>query len=100
MVPSILIITAKETHASQINDCRPKKPPSTVLTRILRDEDPCLVSTVTESILPLIPDRTGSGSHAARLAQGQQVCSFLLLLLFLYYYSLGQMTENKPSALK
>lgn len=52
-----------------------------MLTRVLRDEDPCLVSTVTESILPLIPDRTGSGSHAARLAQGQQVCSSLLLLL-------------------
>lgn len=52
-----------------------------MLARVLRDEDPCLVSTVTESILPLIPDRTGSGSHAARLAQGQQVCYFLLLLL-------------------
>ncbi|XP_050731622.1 uncharacterized protein LOC127006131 isoform X2 [Eriocheir sinensis] len=43
---------------------RPRKPPSTVLPRVLRDEDPCLVSTVTESILPLLPDKTpvSSGS--------------------------------------
>ncbi|XP_042222792.1 uncharacterized protein LOC121867101 [Homarus americanus] len=33
---------------------RPKKPPSTVLPRVLRDDDPCLVSTFTESILPLL----------------------------------------------
>ncbi|KAJ9575727.1 hypothetical protein L9F63_007373, partial [Diploptera punctata] len=58
---------------------RPKKPPSTVLTRVLRDEDPCLVSTVTESILPLIPDRTGSGTHGTRLTQGQQVLAMVSL---------------------
>ena len=31
---------------------------------MLQDEDPCLVSTMTESILPLIPERgPGSGGH-------------------------------------
>ena len=31
---------------------------------VLQDEDPCLVSTMTESILPLIPERgPGSGGH-------------------------------------
>ena len=107
MVPSIFIITATKPQVSQINDCRPKKPPSTVLTRVLRDEDPCLVSTVTESILPLIPDRTGSGSHVARLAQGQQVCSFLLVLLlcfccYSFVITIGdeRQLENKPSTLK
>ena len=28
-----------------------------------QDEDPCLVSNMTESILPLIPDRNSSSSH-------------------------------------
>nr|CAD7428689.1 unnamed protein product [Timema monikensis] len=59
----------------------PKKPPSTIVTRMLRDEDPCLVSTMTESILPLIPDRGGSGLTAgtSRLAQGQQVLAMVAL---------------------
>ena len=39
---------------------RPRKPPPVFSrTRMLQDEDPCLVSTMTESILPLIPERTG-----------------------------------------
>lgn len=37
---------------------RPKKPPPVFSrTRMLQDEDPCLVSNMTESILPLIPER-------------------------------------------
>ncbi|XP_042874588.1 uncharacterized protein LOC122254786 isoform X1 [Penaeus japonicus] len=55
---------------------RPKKPPSTVLPRVLRDEDPCLVSAVTESILPLLPDRTpvssGSSTPLGIRQQGPQ----------------------------
>nr|XP_027208811.1 uncharacterized protein LOC113802434 [Penaeus vannamei] len=55
---------------------RPKKPPSTVLPRVLRDEDPCLVSAVTESILPLLPDRTpvssGSSTPLGVRQQGPQ----------------------------
>ena len=40
---------------------RPRKPPPVFSrTRMLQDEDPCLVSTMTESILPLIPER-GTG---------------------------------------
>ena len=39
---------------------RPRKPPPVFSrTRLLQDEDPCLVSTMTESILPLIPERGG-----------------------------------------
>ena len=43
---------------------RPKKASSTVnSTKIVNvDEDPCLNSIVTESILPLIPDRVASNS--------------------------------------
>ncbi|CAL4139232.1 unnamed protein product [Meganyctiphanes norvegica] len=56
---------------------RPRKPPSTVLPRVLRDEDPCLVSAVTESILPLLPDRTpansGSSTPLGTRGPGQQL---------------------------
>ncbi|XP_069683560.1 uncharacterized protein [Periplaneta americana] len=72
-------IEEEQPKVTVVRRGRPKKPPSTMLTRVLRDEDPCLVSTVTESILPLIPDRTGSGNHAARLAQGQQVLAMVSL---------------------
>nr|XP_045583987.1 uncharacterized protein LOC123746501 [Procambarus clarkii] len=54
---------------------RPKKPPSTVLPRVLRDDDPCLVSTVTESILPLLPDKTPASSGSSTplgIRQGPQ----------------------------
>ncbi|XP_021913908.1 uncharacterized protein LOC110827008 isoform X1 [Zootermopsis nevadensis] len=72
-------IEEEQPRVTVVRRGRPKKPPSTVLTRVLRDDDPCLVSAVTESILPLIPDRTGSGSHASRLAQGQQVLAMVSL---------------------
>jgi len=36
---------------------------------MLADDDPCLVSNMTESILPLIPERSGGKSHS----QGTQV---------------------------
>ena len=40
---------------------RPKKPPPVFSrTRMLQDEDPCLVSNMTESILPLIPERNAA----------------------------------------
>ncbi|XP_045109710.1 uncharacterized protein LOC123503773 [Portunus trituberculatus] len=61
---------------------RPRKPPSTVLPRVLRDEDPCLVSTVTESILPLLPDKTpvSSGSSTPLgIRQGPQVLEMVNL---------------------
>ncbi|XP_042874589.1 uncharacterized protein LOC122254786 isoform X2 [Penaeus japonicus] len=62
---------------------RPKKPPSTVLPRVLRDEDPCLVSAVTESILPLLPDRTpvssGSSTPLGIRQQGPQVLEMVNL---------------------
>ena len=59
------------------NFYRPKKN-STNVTRILRDEDPCMVSAVAESILPLLPDRTPNQSGSStplgiRGPQGQQV---------------------------
>jgi len=41
---------------------RPKKPPPVHRTRMLQDEDPCLISNMTESILPLIPERLGNQS--------------------------------------
>eukprot|EP00090_Calanus_glacialis_P000500 TRINITY_DN10302_c0_g1_i1.p1 TRINITY_DN10302_c0_g1~~TRINITY_DN10302_c0_g1_i1.p1 ORF type:complete len:412 (-),score=97.72 TRINITY_DN10302_c0_g1_i1:1088-2323(-) len=41
---------------------RPKKPPPMHRTRMLQDEDPCLISNMTESILPLIPERSGNQS--------------------------------------
>jgi len=41
---------------------RPKKPPPVHRTRMLQDEDPCLISNMTESILPLIPERSGNQS--------------------------------------
>ncbi|KAK8381069.1 hypothetical protein O3P69_008159 [Scylla paramamosain] len=61
---------------------RPRKPPSTVLPRVLRDDDPCLVSTVTESILPLLPDKTpvSSGSSTPLgIRQGPQVLEMVNL---------------------
>ncbi|XP_064108617.1 uncharacterized protein LOC135216991 [Macrobrachium nipponense] len=61
---------------------RPKKPPSTVLPRVLRDEDPCLVSAVTESILPLLPDRTPASSGSSTplgIRQGSQVLEMVNL---------------------
>ena len=43
---------------------RPKKPPPNFSrARLLQDEDPYLVSNMTESILPLIPERSGSTSQ-------------------------------------
>ena len=45
---------------------RPKKPPPNFnRTRMLQDEDPYLVSNMTESILPLIPERNLSSSSTA-----------------------------------
>ncbi|XP_068201602.1 uncharacterized protein [Palaemon carinicauda] len=61
---------------------RPKKPPSTVLPRVLRDEDPCLVSAVTESILPLLPDRTPASSGSSTplgIRHGAQVLEMVNL---------------------
>ncbi|XP_069958259.1 uncharacterized protein [Cherax quadricarinatus] len=61
---------------------RPRKPPSTVLPRVLRDEDPCLVSTVTESILPLLPDKTPASSGSSTplgIRQGPQVLEMVNL---------------------
>jgi hypothetical protein len=64
---------------------RPKKTtPCVPATRTVRDDDPCLDSIATESILPLIPDRAsnpaaasgpGSGTAGAgfRGSQGTQV---------------------------
>ncbi|MPC10818.1 hypothetical protein E2C01_003462 [Portunus trituberculatus] len=66
---------------------RPRKPPSTVLPRVLRDEDPCLVSTVTESILPLLPDKTpvSSGSSTPLgIRQGPQ--EYILFILALFHH--------------
>nr|CAD7198349.1 unnamed protein product [Timema douglasi] len=70
-----------EMRPTLVRRGRPKKPPSTIVARMLRDEDPCLVSTMTESILPLIPDRGGSGltTGTSRLAQGQQVLAMVTL---------------------
>ena len=46
---------------------RPKKPPPNFSrTRLLQDEDPYLVSNMTESILPLIPERNLSSSAQAQ----------------------------------
>ena len=46
---------------------RPKKPPPNFQrTRLLQDEDPYLVSNMTESILPLIPERNLSSSSSAQ----------------------------------
>ena len=42
---------------------------------VLQDEDPCLVSTMTESILPLIPERgPGTGGHASH-NNNNNICS-------------------------
>ncbi|KAK7077440.1 hypothetical protein SK128_019672 [Halocaridina rubra] len=60
----------------------PKKPPSTVLPRVLRDDDPCLVSAVTESILPLLPERTPASSGSSTplgIRQGPQVLEMVNL---------------------
>ena len=46
---------------------RPKKPPPNFnRSRLLQDEDPYLVSNMTESILPLIPERNLSSSAQAQ----------------------------------
>ncbi|XP_076068729.1 uncharacterized protein LOC143041027 [Oratosquilla oratoria] len=63
---------------------RPRKPPATVLPRVLRDDDPCLFNAGTESLLPLLPDRTpvSSGSSTPlgiRQGQGQQVLEMVNL---------------------
>lgn len=76
---SVLHLRQKPSHRNySVPHFRPRKPPSTVLPRVLRDEDPCLVSTVTESILPLLPDKTpvSSGSSTPLgIRQGPQVSS-------------------------
>ena len=42
---------------------------------VLQDEDPCLVSTMTESILPLIPERgPGTGGHTSH-NNNNNICS-------------------------
>ena len=52
---------------------RPKKPPPMHRTRMIQDEDPCLISNMTESILPLIPERSGNhGSHMSNNNNKQQ----------------------------
>ena len=50
---------------------------------MLADDDPCLVSNMTESILPLIPERSGGKSHS----QGTQVntCLTVTFSYFLYF---------------
>jgi hypothetical protein len=65
---------------------RPKKTVPTLQTnRIIRDDDPCLDSIATESILPLIPERISnpagaasasqsSGNAGLKGSQGTQVC--------------------------
>lgn len=51
---------------------RPKKPPPNFSrTRLLQDEDPYLVSNMTESILPLIPERNVSCSSSCSSSQTQ-----------------------------
>ena len=46
---------------------RPKKPPPNFSrTRLLQDEDPYLVSNMTESILPLIPERNVSSTSSSQ----------------------------------
>lgn len=54
--------------------CRPKK--LSVSNRgALKDDDPCLVSTVTEALLPLLPERKtrDTSSVQVQIEQGQQV---------------------------
>ena len=60
------------------NIFRPKKSPAPTLPRVMRDEDPCLVSAVAESLLPLLPETTPTSSGSStplgiRGSHGQQV---------------------------
>ena len=63
---------------------RPKKPPPVFSrTRMLQDEDPCLVSNMTESILPLIPERNVLHNNNNKQANvGTQVKYHVIWLKF------------------
>jgi hypothetical protein len=51
---------------------RPKKTTTCLpSTRVVRDDDPCLDSLATESILPLIPERMVNPSGMATTTNGQ-----------------------------
>ncbi|KAL7639131.1 UNVERIFIED_CONTAM: hypothetical protein RMT77_010665 [Armadillidium vulgare] len=63
---------------------RPRKGTTSITSKPTRQEDPCLISTATESILPLLPDRTPASSGSStplgmRHVQGQQVLEFVNL---------------------
>ena len=69
--------TQKKIHL--VRRGRPKKPPPVFSRgRMLQDEDPCLVSNMTEAILPLIPERSASNNNnnnKQASAVGTQVCN-------------------------
>ncbi|GLV34315.1 hypothetical protein CBL_00243 [Carabus blaptoides fortunei] len=57
-----------EPKVTVVRRGRPKKPPRGAL----KDDDPCLVSTVTESLLPLLPERPSRDMQTRTATQGQQ----------------------------
>jgi len=58
---------------------RPKKPPTVHRVRgMQQDDDPCLVSTMTESLLPFLPERGGGGAkQQSSQQQGTQVIKLM-----------------------